>query len=149
WVERVEVAGEGGTRTIAKEPSLYDYRRQSFCPPGDLILQAIFQFRAAETDQRAIYEHYLQRRREKQPQGNCCGSVFKNPPNGHAGRLIEACGLKGTRRGGALVSPVHANFIMNDGGATFDDIRSLIRLCQSTVKERFGVNLEREVVVLD
>ncbi len=149
WVESVEVAGAGGTRAVAMAPSLYEYRSQSFCPPGDLILQGIFQFRVAEADQQAVYEHYLQRRREKQPQGNCCGSVFKNPPHGHAGRLIEACGLKGTRRGGALISPVHANFIMNDGGATFDDIRSLIRLCQSTVKQRFGVDLEREVVVLD
>ncbi len=149
WLESVEVAGDGGSRTVTMDASCYGYRGQSFCPPGSLILQGVFRFRAAKADQRAVYEHYMQRRREKQPQGYCCGSVFKNPPGDHAGRLLEACGLKGTRRGGAVISPVHANFIMNEGGAAFDDILGLIRLCQTTVKQQCGVDLECEVIVLD
>ena len=72
-----------------------------------------------------------------------------DPEGDHAGRLIEACGLKGKRLGGAVVSPMHANFIMNEDGATFDDIMALITLCQETVRARFGVVLEREVVVVD
>ena len=90
----------------------------------------------------------MQRRKEKQPQGRCCGSVFKNPPNDHAGRLIEACGLKGTRLGGAEISPLHANFIMNAGGATCQDILALIDLCKQRVHNQFGIQLEEEVRVI-
>ena len=122
FLETVDLIGPEGRRTVALEPSLYSYRGQSFCPPGALILRGAFHFQRSEEDQRAIYGHYIQRRRDKQPQGHCCGSVFKNPPGEHAGRRIEACGLKGTRRGGAVSSPMHANFIMNENGATFDDV---------------------------
>jgi UDP-N-acetylmuramate dehydrogenase len=149
WLESVEVLGPEGSRTVPMEPSLYSYRGQTFCPPGNFILEGVFQFRVAEDDQQAIYDHYVERRGEKQPQGFCCGSVFKNPEGDHAGRLIEACGLKGKRLGGAMVSPIHANFIMNEDEATFDDIMALIRLCQDAVREKFGVELEREVVVIE
>lgn len=149
WLESVEVIGPEGNRAIHIQPSLYGYRAQRFCPPGHLILEGVFHFRRATEDQRAVYEHYMDRRREKQPQGYCCGSVFKNPEGDHAGRLIEACGLKGKRLGGAMVSPLHANFIMNEDGATFDDILGLILLCRQAVNEKFGVALEREVVVIE
>jgi UDP-N-acetylmuramate dehydrogenase len=76
------------------------------------------------------------------------GSVFRNPPGDHAARLIEACGLKGTRRGGAEISRKHANFIVNTGAASAADIEDLIDLAQRTVRERFGVELEREVRII-
>src|SRR5690606_7004140 len=101
-----------------------------------------------EKDQRAVYDHYIQRRREKQPQGHCCGSVFKNPPGDHAGRLIESCGLKGTRRGRAVISPLHANSITNEHGAPSEDILALIDLCKRTVLEKHGIRLEEEVIIV-
>ena len=73
------------------------------------------------------------------------GSIFRNPPGDHAGRLIEAAGLKGTRIGDALVSEKHANFIVNAGTASAADVRALIRRCQAEVKARFGVDLVPEV----
>jgi UDP-N-acetylmuramate dehydrogenase len=76
------------------------------------------------------------------------GSVFRNPEGDHAGRLIEAAGLKGTRIGGALVSPKHANFIINQGGATAADIEDLIALVQAQVAGRFGVTLIPEVRII-
>ncbi len=79
------------------------------------------------------------------------GSIFRNPPNDHAARLIEACGLKGTRIGGAEISRKHSNFIVNVGGAGVTraaDIESLIDLAQHTVREKFGVDLEREVRII-
>ena len=76
------------------------------------------------------------------------GSVFRNPPADHAARLIEACGLKGRRIGGAEISRKHANFIVNSGGASAADIEALIDLAQSTVREKFGVELEREVRII-
>lgn len=143
----VDVVVDERPSRIPMASGLYGYRGQTFCPPGGLILGGEFQFRVAEQDQRAIYEHYIQRRKEKQPPGKSCGSVFKNPVNEHAGRLIEQCGLKGTRRGGAVVSPMHANFIINEGNAQCRDILELIALCKEAVKNRFGIELEEEVRV--
>ena len=73
------------------------------------------------------------------------GSIFRNPAGDHAGRLIEAAGLKGARIGDALVSEKHANFIVNAGAASAADVLALIRRCQAEVKERFGVDLVPEV----
>ncbi len=148
YLESVDLITTNGPVTISIEPARYGYRKQSFCGRDDLILDATFVFEPAAEDQQAIYDHYIQRRREKQPQGACCGSVFKNPPGDHAGRLIEACGLKGTRRAGAAISDKHANFIMNEGGATCDDILYLIELCKQEVLARFGVQLEEEVRII-
>ena len=87
-------------------------------------------------------------KRANQPKGASFGSCFKNPPNDAAGRLIEAAGLKGYRVGGAKFSEQHANFIINFGGASFEDVIALINLAQSRVFEEFGIELETEVVVL-
>ena len=76
------------------------------------------------------------------------GSVFRNPPDDHAARLIESCGLKGLRRGGAMVSSKHANFIVNTGGASAADIEWLIEHVHATVKQQCGVDLQREVRVI-
>jgi UDP-N-acetylmuramate dehydrogenase len=85
------------------------------------------------------------RRKATQPPGATCGSVFKNPPGDYAGRLIEAAGLKGHRVGGAEISPVHANFIVNFGGATAANVKDLIDLARQSVLAQFGIDLEPEV----
>jgi len=88
----------------------------------------------------------LARRKATQPIGEwSCGSVFTNPPGDHAARLIESAGLKGRRIGGARVSEMHANFIVNDGTARARDIESLIELVQQTVQHIHGVMLTTEV----
>jgi len=146
-MESVTIITEKGTSTVPMDPSLYSYRGQTFCPPSGLILSGLFKFEKATEDQRAIYDHYIARRKRTQPPGNSCGSVFKNPPNDHSGRLIEACGLKGMRYGGAVISELHGNFIVNDRNATAKDILYLIAFCKKTVKEKFGVDLEEEVKI--
>lgn len=93
-------------------------------------------------------DEFSARRRRTQPPGASLGSMFKNPAGDYAGRLIEAAGLKSTRIGGAEISPVHANFFINLGDATADDIGELIALAQKTVREKFNVNLELEVELL-
>ncbi|MGY6275875.1 UDP-N-acetylmuramate dehydrogenase [Methylomonas sp. MgM2] len=88
----------------------------------------------------------LEKRNATQPTNKpTCGSVFKNPPNDYAARLIEACGLKGYSIGGAMVSDKHANFIVNRGDATAADIERLIEHIQTQVKSRFSVELQPEV----
>lgn len=84
-------------------------------------------------------------RRRTQPPGASLGSMFKNPPGTAAGRLIDECGLKGTRIGGVEISPVHGNFFVNHGGATATDVKALIDLARTTVRERFGIELELEI----
>ncbi len=91
----------------------------------------------------------LETRNKTQPVGLAsCGSVFKNPQNDYAARLIEACGLKGFVIGGALVSEKHANFIINTGGARAVDIEKLIKYVQKTVKEKQGIDLQTEVKIV-
>ena len=86
---------------------------------------------------------------EKQPYNQpSCGSVFKNPPGDYAARLIESSGLKGNIRGGAQFSPKHANFIVNNGGASSEDILSLIDTARETVFINHSINLELEVQIL-
>jgi UDP-N-acetylmuramate dehydrogenase len=91
----------------------------------------------------------LARRKATQPVGKpSAGSTFRNPPGDHAARLIESCGLKGARIGGAAVSTLHANFILTQAGATAADVEALIELIRRTVKERTGVELEPEVRIV-
>ena len=87
------------------------------------------------------------RRLGSQPVGRNAGCVFKNPENASAGRLIDELGLKGTRRGGAVVSPKHANFIVNEGGATAADVIALLDLVRERIRAETGVALELEVKV--
>ena len=85
------------------------------------------------------------RRKASQPPGATCGSVFKNPRGDYSGRLIEAAGLKGTSQGDAEISPVHANFVVNHGGASAADVYALIALARQEVQAQFGVILELEI----
>jgi UDP-N-acetylmuramate dehydrogenase len=88
-------------------------------------------------------------RRATQPiEQRSLGSTFKNPPGDSAGRLIDACGLKGLRIGGAQVSPKHANFIVNLGGASAGDVLALMAEMRDRVQERFGIELEPEIRVI-
>ncbi len=87
--------------------------------------------------------------RHNQPTECSAGSCFKNPKGDYAGRLIEAVGLKGERVGAMGFSAQHANFLVNVGGGTFDDALRLIQLAEERVYEQFGIQLEREIIVLD
>jgi len=114
--------------------------------PGAVILAAAFALeRSTKAATGALVEKFADRRKRTQPPGASMGSMFKNPPGDHAGRLIEAAGLKGTRIGGAEVSPVHANFFVNHAGATAQDIYDLIELTRKTVLDRTGIALELEI----
>jgi len=102
----------------------------------------------AEKERNKI-QRLLKKRNASQPVGQpSAGSTFRNPPGDHAARLIEAAGLKGFGIGGAQVSRKHANFIVNRGDATAEQIERLIRHVQKTVKERFGVELRTEVHIV-
>jgi len=125
---------------------VWDYRRSGLAGRG-IILEATLRVTEGEPVRiRAEMERNLKKRKATQPMRlPCAGSVFVNPPGDSAGRLIEECGLKGVRLGGACVSTVHANFIVNEGGATAADVVGLIRKVRMTVKDGCGVDLRPEI----
>ena len=103
----------------------------------------------AEAEITAKMEDFMRRRREKQPlELPSAGSTFKRPTGYYAGPLIEGCGLKGCRVGGAEVSSKHAGFVVNVGGATCADVLALIEKVQKTVYDAHGVMLEPEVKII-
>ena len=144
-VREVETVDRDGTvRTRAAGEYRTAYR--SVTPPveGEWFLAATLEL-SPHVDETAMRE-LLDRRRRTQPIGEwSCGSVFTNPPGDHAARLIEACGLKGLRIGGAVVSEKHANFILNEGEARASDIETLIARVQDEVRRRHGITLQPEV----
>lgn len=108
-------------------------------------------FKLVQTSRQEAWEKiktFQAHRKETQPPGASMGSIFKNPVGDYAGRLIEAAGLKGKQIGKAMISPVHANFIINLEDAAAEDIYQLIKLCQETVSEKFGIQLEPEIELL-
>jgi UDP-N-acetylmuramate dehydrogenase len=114
-----------------------------------VVLAATFQLTPAdpiELSKKA--DEFNEYRRRTQPPGASMGSMFKNPPGTAAGKLLDQCGLKGTRVGDAEISTVHANFFVNHGQATASDVKALIDLAQRRVKEKFGIELELEIELL-
>jgi UDP-N-acetylmuramate dehydrogenase len=135
----------GRSRVVALSDLGLAYRRSAL-GPRDVVVAARFRGRPDDpaTCERRIDE-IVRWRREHQPGGQNAGSVFTNPPGDTAGRLIDACGLKGVRVGGAVVSEKHANFFAASPGAQADDVLALIRLVQSRVESATGVRLEPEL----
>ena len=114
-----------------------------------VILSAVFTLtQTSREEAKGKISEFQAYRKSTQPPGASMGSMFKNPPDDHAGRLIEAAGLKGKRIGQAMISPVHANFIVNLEGAKAQDIYQLMTLARETVKEQFGVELEPEIELI-
>jgi UDP-N-acetylmuramate dehydrogenase len=121
----------------------YGYRKTSI---NEVIFEALFEAQKGYSVER--YEMFAQMR-SNQPSDPSAGSCFKNPPNDYAGRLIEAVGLKGKHVGAMAFSNVHANFLVNTGGGTYDDALSLIEEAQARVKAEFNIELQCEVVLID
>jgi UDP-N-acetylmuramate dehydrogenase len=115
-------------------------------PHQMVVLAALLRLERSTPEQvQARIDEFVAYRKRTQPPGASMGSMFKNPPGDYAGRLIEAAGLKGARMGDAQISPVHANFFINQGNASARDIRALIELAQETVMRKFAVALDLEI----
>jgi UDP-N-acetylmuramate dehydrogenase len=149
-VVEVDVATPRGPATIARADLRFAYRGVQGLPPGAVIVGARFRLEPSTRDAvRAEVERHLAHRRATQPIDQpSCGSVFKNPPGHRAGRLIDLAGLKGLRIGGAQISCVHANFIVNTGGARAADVLALIDRAQRAIAEASGLALEPEVRIV-
>jgi UDP-N-acetylmuramate dehydrogenase len=161
-VESVRLARPDGTLLQAPADRMeFDYDYSRLKRTGEIVLWAAFRVTpgADPAALRAVARESLAFRKRTQPlDAASAGCIFMNPdpardrvPEGippSAGALVDRAGLKGAVRRGARVSPVHANFIVNDGAATAADIRALIEECRSTVKDQFGVALQNEIIFL-
>lgn len=154
-VQRVTVVDEQGRDSVLERSAIpFTYRHSGL--DRRVVLEAVVQLEPANPAAIQAEMDELFRWREEGTPFNqpCCGSVFKNPGGPSwkqsdsprtAGQLIEAAGFKGARIGAAEISPMHANYFVNTGGATAVDVRALIALARRGVRERFGVSLETEV----
>jgi UDP-N-acetylmuramate dehydrogenase len=165
WAE-VAYPGDGGShdrRRLTGADLEYAYRTSTlkreiavralsvgalpFGRAAPIVLAAAFHLtRGDVAAMTAIADRYLEQRRASQPVEPSAGSIFRNPPGDHAGRLVEAAGLKGYQIGGAQISLRHANFIINAGAARAADVLALIRLAQQRVAEMTGIGLETEIL---
>ncbi|HEX9398890.1 MAG TPA: UDP-N-acetylmuramate dehydrogenase [Anaeromyxobacter sp.] len=145
-VRRVEVATADGAGFLDARELGFAYRTCRL-PPGAVATRIEFALRAGDVaaSERTMQEDRDQRRRTQPLDKPSFGSTFRNPPGEFAGRLVEGVGLKGHHVGGAMWSDVHANFVVNLGGATARDVLALVNLARLRVKERFGIVLETEV----
>ena len=142
---RVEVLADGDTVSVPARDLEFAYRNVSGLPRG--VITAA-EFCLKKGDVAKIYEKmrgYSETRRANQPGGRTFGSAFAKAGGKSAGWYIEQAGLKGRRVGGAKISEKHANFIINDGGATATDVRTLLDVAKLTVYAKFGVRLAEEV----
>jgi UDP-N-acetylmuramate dehydrogenase len=148
-VDAIEVAYCGGVGWVDGASLHWGYRRCEL-PEGALV--SAVRLRLHPADRTAVLEEQralLRKRRQSQPRGvRTFGSVFKNPDGDSAGRLLEEAGVKGLRRGGAEVSSVHANFLVNLGDATTGDMLTLMALMREAVYHSQGILLEPEVKLI-
>jgi UDP-N-acetylmuramate dehydrogenase len=151
-VDCVSIAWDGAHHTYTNAECGFAYRHSRFKDElsDHVVIAARFTvYRDDPAAVRARTDAIQAQRKATQPYGiRSLGSVFKNPPGDHAGRLVEAAGLRGHRIGGAQISDKHANFIVNVSHASAADVLALADLAHDAVFDRFGVDLEREIVLL-
>jgi UDP-N-acetylmuramate dehydrogenase len=143
-----ELLTKDGREKFSVEQMGYGYRT-SILKRGEInamVLSALLRLKNSNKEEVSVkIEEFSERRKATQPPGASMGSMFKNPAGDHAGRLIEAAGLKGTRIGNAEISKLHGNFFINHGDTKAEDIHALILLVQETVAKKLNVQLELEV----
>ncbi len=146
------MAGDGQVHGYERDELVFGYRRSSIAEP--YILEAVFELEQRDPEEvsRRVKEIFSYKKASQPMASASAGCAFRNPPRelaggASAGALIDRAGLKGHRHGAAMVSPVHANFIATEPGATAADVLAVMEHVQRTVAERFGVQLQREVVL--
>jgi UDP-N-acetylmuramate dehydrogenase len=148
-VERVKVLDEKNQiHWFNRMDCQFNYRQSRFKNKKEIILAIEFVLKKENPlIIKDRIKEYLSKR-QSQPKAFSAGCIFINPKPKSAGDLIEKCGLKGLRKNNAEISPLHANFIVNHGGAKAKDMLELISLVKQKVKEKFGINLEEEITIL-
>ncbi len=150
-VRRIRVIDfKGEPAELTGDDVRFGYRKSEVKSRNVIVLSAVLELEPGNTAEiKGEMREYLRQRRMKQPLGlPSAGSIFKNPKDDHAGRLIEECGCKGMRVGDAQVSGLHANFIVNKGNATAQDVLRLMSKIREAVLVKYGIELEPEIHIM-
>ena len=153
WLEWSQEEGAFVQREAVFPKEAWAYKKSPFTETGRVVLSA--EFIVQKGDKASIAQKaaaFIQERKDKgHYKAPCAGSVFKNNRafGRPTGKIIDELGLKGERRGGAQIAPFHGNIIINAGGASSADVRALVDLCKARAKEKFGIDLEEEIVLVD
>lgn len=148
-IESVLVYRKGETKMLSVKECGYSYKKSVFMENGDVIIGCLLRVKKTDAETIAKNVQFYADRRRHLPKGRSMGCTFKNPQGAFAGDLIERCGLKGLKIGGACISKQHANFIINEGSATARDVRALIEKMKGAVRIKFGIELQEEIRYLD
>jgi UDP-N-acetylmuramate dehydrogenase len=151
FVEEVTlVTPRGEIKKLAAGEVVFGYRSSSLKMSGNVLVEVVLKLKREPQEmlEKKVREYFKARRGRQPRTEKNAGSVFKNPPGEFAGRLIESAGLKGFQAGGAQVSPIHANFIVNNGDATAHDVVAVMREAQKRVLAATGIRLEPEILPL-
>jgi len=145
-IEATVVTKEGERRVLSRAELGFEYRH-SHLPEGSVVVEVLLRVERGDPARisETIDAYLAQRRRDQPERESSAGCVFKNPPGRSAGKLIDDAGLKGIVEGGAIVSPVHGNFLVNQGGATAADVLRLIERIRQRIRAEHAVELELEV----
>jgi len=157
--EVVVLAEEDGRwkeKRYSREECGFEYRKSKFkhLANREIILEVVLKMQKSDTEKvRGEIRNTILQRKGKIPAQPSAGCVFKNiKKDGHlvvaAGKLVEECGLKGVKSGGAEIPHLHGNYVVNAGGAKAEDVLKLINLCKQKVKDRFNLELEEEIIVM-
>ena len=147
-IKEVEIFDENHQiRTLKKENIKFSYRSTEIQDKKWVIISATFEFKRGFDLQKVIDIQALRESKQPLDKPNL-GSTFKNPEGDFSARLISEAGLKGTRVGGAEISPKHPNFIVNHGDATFEDISKILTLVKEKIKKLYNIQLEEEIIIL-
>jgi len=148
-IEEVEVLDrDGKIYKLSSNQCQFGYRTSRFKQTKEIILRVILALKKDEPEKIKERMKAIAARRKNQPKEKSAGSIFKNPVGKSAGWLIEQVGLKGKRVADAQISPQHANFIVNKGAATADDVVQLIKVVKREVEKKFGIELEEEICLI-
>ncbi|MBC8385953.1 MAG: UDP-N-acetylmuramate dehydrogenase [Candidatus Cloacimonetes bacterium] len=146
WVEMI--SSNGNVQKLPKRDIHFDYRNSTL--NGFITKISFCLNKRSKKKLSSDLQNFIRERKKRHPANfPCLGSFFKNPEGNIAGKLIEECGLKGKKFGDAVVSPKHANFVINVGNATFQNVMDLIKLCRQTVLAQTGIDLKLEIKVID
>lgn len=142
--------GDAEEKRHPREALKYSYREQHFLKEDEIILGGLLQLVAGDPAAiAASLAESAKKRKAAQPlELPSCGSVFRNPPGKNAWKLISDAGLRGRKQGGARISEKHSNFIVNEGGATKEDVLFLVNLAKESVRQHSGVELQEEIMLM-
>lgn len=147
-IKEIEIFDENHEiRNLKKSEINFSYRSTEIQEKNWVIISATFEFKRGFDLQKVIEIQTLRESKQPLDKPNL-GSTFKNPKGDFSARLISEAGLKGTKIGGAEISPKHPNFIVNNGDATFEDISKILSLVKGKIKELYDVQLEEEIIIL-